>query len=390
MNEDVVVVDDRAQLEALVPRLLAADALAVDVESNGLFVYRQRLCTVQIAWREAGALAIAIVDTLALGGEGLAAVLGADGPVKLLHDLAFDARILAANGVALGHVRDTSVAARFLGRKNLGLGSLLGAELGITVDKGLQHHDWSRRPITDEQVVYLANDVRHLFALDAHLGAETATRGVDAYVADETAYKLAEALAPPEPLRAPHLRVKGATDLPRSRLPLLRRVHAAREAIASELDLPPFKVLPPDVLVVLAREAPLDPARLTRLLGAKLAGGGDRARFEEAIRQGRDDTVLDEDEREILDRRPPPLADRKAYKRREDRLRAFRRREAELTGLDEQAILPGHCTSDLVQQLPTTLEELAAIPGLGAARIARYGMTMLDLLVLPPEDPPAG
>lgn len=388
MNEDVAVAADRAQLEAVLPRLLAADALAVDVESNGLFVYRQRLCTVQIAWREGDQVQIVVVDTLALGGEVLARVLGAEGPVKILHDLAFDARILAANGVLLGHVRDTSVAARFLGRKNLGLGSLLSAELGIAVDKGLQHHDWSRRPLTDAQLAYLANDVRYLFALDQHLDAEAAARGLEAYVAEETAYKLAEANKPPEATRAPHLRVKGATDLPRSRLPLLRRVYAAREAIASELDLPPFKVLPPDVLVVLAREAPLDPARLTRLLGAKLAGGGDRTRFEAAIREGRDDTALDEDERSILDRKPPAPAERKAYKRREDRLRAFRRREAELRGIDEQAILPGHCTSDLVARLPTTLEELSTIPGLGAARIAEYGTTMLDLLVLPPEEAP--
>ena len=259
--------------------------------------------------------------------------------------------------------------------------------LGITVDKGLQHHDWSRRPITPEQLVYLANDVRHLFTLDAKLGNEARGKGLEDYVADETAYKLAEALRPPEPTRAPHLRVKGASDLARGRLPLLRRVHAARESLASALDLPPFKVLPPDVLVVLAREAPLDPTRLTRLLGPKLSATEGRALFEAAIREGRDDTVLDDDERESLDRKPPPLADRKAYKRREDRLRAFRRREAELTGTDEQAILPGHCTSELVARLPTTLDELTQIPGLGTARIARYGTTLLDLLILPPEEP---
>jgi ribonuclease D len=381
-----LVVDQPAQLAGLLPRLLAASTLAIDVESNGLFVYRQRLCTVQIAWQEAGSVAVAVVDTLALGGEPLAALLSEDGPVKILHDLAFDARILAANGVILGRVRDTSVVARFLGRKSLGLGSLLAAELGITVDKALQHHDWSKRPITSDQLVYLGNDVRHLFALDEKLTTEAEAKGLSAYVADETSYKLAEAIRPPEPTKAPHLRLKGATDLPRARIPLLRRLHAARERLASDADLPAFKILPPDVLVVLAREAPTDGARIARLLGTKIASSEAQEPFLAALRDGRTDTTLDEDERGVLDRRPPSPADRKAYKRREDRLRAFRRRESEQTHVDEQAILPGHCASALAEEAPTTLEALRAIRGLGEARINRYGATLLDLLRLSDDE----
>lgn len=388
------VIDTREQLEALLPTLLAAPALAVDVESNGLFVFRPRLCTVQIAWPSAdadanGGIASVVVDTLAVDPTALAPLLGAAGPVKLLHDLAFDGRLLMENGVALGHVRDTSVAARFLSRKNLGLGNLLTSELGIVVDKSLQHHDWSKRPITDEQRAYLENDVIHLFALDERLQAEATRLGIDAYVAAETDYKLAEALKAPTPHAAPHLRMKGATELPHDRWPLLRRLYQAREALASEEDIPAFKITPPDVLIALAREAPADGPRLSRFLHGRAGTPAARARFVAALTEGRNDKTLDEEERAVLERRPPPPAERLARKRREERLRAFRRREAEARGIDEQAILPGHCTSALLDLLPQTRADLAGVPGLGARRIDEFGESLLALLILDTDDPPA-
>jgi ribonuclease D len=394
------VVDDREQLLALLPALLAAPVLAVDVESNGLFVYRPRLCTVQIAWQttaEAGAdggdasgrtTHAAIIDTQAVDAVLLAPVLGAMGPVKLLHDLAFDGRLLFENGVVLGNVRDTSVAARFLGRKNLGLGNLLTAELGITVDKGLQHHDWSRRPITDAQRAYLENDVVHLFALDERLQTEAQERGLEGYVAAETEYKLSESIKIQTPHAAPHLRMKGAMDLPRDRLPLLRRLFRVREQLAGEDDVPAFKVVPPDVLIALAKEAPPDGPRLSRFLNGRAGTAHARGLFHQAIEAGRNDKELDEEERAVVERKPPPPLERQERKRREERLRAFRRREAEARGIDEQAILPGHCASALTDQLPRTLDELRQIRGLGECRIEEFGATLLELLILDvePED----
>ena len=372
-------------LAVLVAKLSTSAVLAVDVESNGLFVHRPRLCTVQLAWVEPPEVRVAVVDTLTARAEGLRALLGEAGPVKILHDLTFDARLLEENGVTLGNVRDTSVAARFLGRKNLGLSSLLLAERGVVVDKSLQQHDWSRRPLTETQLTYLGNDVRHLFGLDAHLREEVLGKGLEEFVADETAYKLSEALRPPTPNRTPHLGVKGATDLPRARWPLLRRLYGVREAIAREDDLPPFKVLPPDVLIVLAREAPEDPSRLTRLLGTRHPAARHVARFADALKEGTRDVVLDADERAILDRAAPAPDVRKAYQRREERLRAFRRREALATSLDEQAILPGHCAKALATAAPTTTEGLRGVAGLGEARILRWGPRLLELLSLAPD-----
>src|SRR5215204_4853855 len=96
-------------LKAIVARMRTATAIALDVEADGLFAYRPQLCTMQLAWQEADRVQVAVVDTLAVPADMLAPLLGACGPIKVLHDLTFDARLLAEAGAPLGNVRDTSV-----------------------------------------------------------------------------------------------------------------------------------------------------------------------------------------------------------------------------------------------------------------------------------------
>ncbi len=73
---------------------------------------------------------------------------------------------------------------------------------------------------------------------------------------------------------------------------------------------------------------------------------------------------------------------------REARLKAFRRREAAARGVDEQAVLPGHCVRDLVALAPPTLDDLARVAGLGAFRVERYGRALLEALHADGDTPP--
>ncbi|MET0592007.1 MAG: ribonuclease D, partial [Polyangiaceae bacterium] len=183
--EDVTVVTTSAELARVVAAARSAPLLAVDAEGNGLFAYRAALCTVQLAWQEGAKTSIAIVDTLAVDPAPLGEVLGARGPLKVLHDLTFDVKLLSESGVELDNVHDTSVLARMLGRKATGLASLLSADLGIVVTKELQQHDWSRRPLRAAELEYLAADVRHLGSLYEKLLREARAADIEAEVLDE-------------------------------------------------------------------------------------------------------------------------------------------------------------------------------------------------------------
>src|SRR5690606_19744788 len=141
-------VDDPAELPRVLDELEETPAIALDIEGDGFHRYRARLCTMQLA----GAGAPVALDTLAIRDlTPLAPLLGPHGPVKVLHDASFDARMLARRGVTLARVFDTSIAARFLGERATGLASLLARHLGVELAKDEQQGDWGARPLTGEQ-----------------------------------------------------------------------------------------------------------------------------------------------------------------------------------------------------------------------------------------------
>ncbi|MFO0762035.1 MAG: ribonuclease D [Byssovorax sp.] len=400
----VLLVRGGDALSALCPRLARAPRLAVDVEANGLFAYRASLCVLQIAWEEEGETRVAILDALGLDLSPLGPILGPDGPIKVLHDLTFDARMLDERGVPLGRARDTSVTARFLGRSATGLQSLLASELGVTVDKRFQQHDWSERPLGPEHLAYLANDVRYLLALDDRLTEQADALDLGPEIEVECAYKLASASMPPRDRRPGYVRIKGAQTLDMQGRAALRRLCEAREQAAEAADQPPFKIAGNDLLLELARRRPATRAALSAIPGA-LSGRAARLSqaFLRAIAEGLRDGDIPDDDRPHFD---PPRPDRAEIQRRrakESQVSRWRKAEAKRRGVDEQAILPGHCAEQLVDALlshapddPALPAAIAAIPGLGARRFERFSAAFLDLARAeppaagpPPADPPA-
>jgi ribonuclease D len=381
----VLLCTDERAVGAIADRAGSAPRLAVDVEANGLFAYKPRLCTVQIAWEEQGEVKVAIVDTLRAPAAPLAALFGASGPVKVLHDLTFDAKLLDESGAPLARVRDTSVAARFLGIKATGLASLLGSEIGVAHDKAFQQHDWAERPLTPPALVYLAADVSHLFALDDALAERVRALDLEAEIEDECAYKLATALRPPRDGRPLWVRIRGAAALDLVGQAVLRRLVAAREAVAEREDVPPFKVIGNDVLLELSTRRPDGATAIRRVRGA---GSGRAGRFVDgwarAITDGLRDGAPPEAERAAL---LPEKRDRAFVAKTraiEGKVNAWRKREAAARGVDEQAVLPGHCAHDVVALLVSGPEGAAAdaiarIPGFGARRAERYAATLATL-----------
>lgn len=369
---------DRAQtLSSVVERAARAPLVALDVEGNGLFAYRARLCTVQLAWRERDHIQVAVIDTLSVPPAPLAPLLGEEGPPKLLHDLTFDARMLLESGIRLGRVRDTSVAARMLGRKATGLASLLASELGITVEKELQQHDWSRRPLGERELSYLAADVYWLEKLEERLAREIDALGIRDEVESECAYKLDTALAPALDKRPAYLRIRGADALSPRELAVLRRVVEAREEIASKWDVPPFKITSNDLLLELAKKRPSSRRELRSLRGASGRVMSIADHLLAAVKQGIDDGEIPEHERVVR-----PRLDRAAIaerREREGRLLAWRRAEAARRGVDEQVVLPGHCLQAIASGGALDDASIVKIPGLGRARAERYASTLAAL-----------
>jgi ribonuclease D len=375
----IVARDD--ELRDVVTAAARATRVAVDVEASGMFAYRARPCTVQLAWDEGGQ--VAVVDTLATSIAPLEDLLGPDGPVKIVHDVAFDARLLAESGIALANVHDTAVAARMLSRLATGLANLLDAELGVHIGKAMQQHDWRLRPLDDRMLDYLAADVVHLEALEQTLWIEVGGRGIEDAVLEETRYRIGTAIAATQPHEVvpPYARVKGAARLAERELAVLRVAAELREREAERRDVPPHKIAPADSLIAVARARPTTAQELARVRGFPTGTPAGRA-FAAALLPllaTASDRIPEED-RHYFEPVRVPAAQARLRRQREARLIAWRRAEAKLREVDEQVVLPGHCLKDAVDADVGSLEELSRVPGLGDFRVRRDGEAILQVL----------
>lgn len=386
LEPNVVVVADAQGIADVARRLASIEVLPLDVESNGLHAYRAVLCTVQLALVEDGAVReVFVIDAITAGDEALAplrALFGDDGPQKIVHDLAFDARILAKHGAPLGNVYDTAIAARFLGTPSTSLASLVSARLGVSLSKELQHHDWGARPLGEELHPYLAADVAYLPALAGSLRVDVEQKGIAEEVAAETRYRLetASAARDDDDPRPTYARIKGANDLDPLALSTLRHLAEVREKAAQRWNVPSFKVVGNDTLLMLSKKRPQSVPELRAMRGLDRGRGVSiTGELLGAIQRGARDRDVPEAERAAFFTPPPPVPREliEARRAREHRLTAWRRAEAKKREVDEQVVLPGHCLQEIADRAPTSREELATIGGIGAIRVTRDGDEIL-------------
>ncbi|HEU4515730.1 MAG TPA: ribonuclease D, partial [Steroidobacteraceae bacterium] len=163
-----------------------AGALALDTEFMRERTYYPKLCLVQAA----SGGEIVLVDALAIADGGALAPLLADpSRPKLLHAARQDIEaLLPLTREPLAPVFDTQQAAALLGfPAQVGYAELVRQLLGIDLAKGHARTDWTRRPLSVEQLAYAADDVRHLPALAEALDARLVAAGRRAWLDEESA-----------------------------------------------------------------------------------------------------------------------------------------------------------------------------------------------------------
>lgn len=155
------------------------DSVAVDTETMGLELARDRLCLVQLSAGDGVCHLVQFRDGR-YDAANLKAVLADPKVLKLFHFARFDLAVLRRHlGVVCGPVYCTKIASRlartFTDRH--GLKDLCREVLGIDISKQLQSSDWGAPSLSDEQLRYAASDVLHLHRLRAALDAMLAREG---------------------------------------------------------------------------------------------------------------------------------------------------------------------------------------------------------------------
>lgn len=147
------------------------DAVAVDTETMGLSLARDRLCLIQLS---AGDDQCHLVQFRGsnYNAPNLKAVLGDPKILKLFHFARFDLAIIQRDlGLLCGPVYCTKVASRLVRTftDKHGLKDLCKDLLGVDISKQMQSSDWGADTLSDEQQRYAASDVLYLHRLRTEL-----------------------------------------------------------------------------------------------------------------------------------------------------------------------------------------------------------------------------
>jgi len=359
-------------LGSLARSLAGVRTIALDTESDSLFHHVEKVCLVQIATEQGESY---LVDPLAVRDlSPLAPIMADPGVVKVLHGADYDVSTLKRDfAFRFAALFDTMIAARLLGRSELGLAALARNELGVSLSKDNQKDDWSRRPLTPQQEAYAAADVTHLVALQQRLAAQLESLGRLAWLREEcdAIAELPAAARRRDP--DAYLSIKGAKRLSPRALAALRELHAWRERRAQETNLPPFKILGNEVLLRLA-ELPAGDGAPAASLPPRL-----RPREHEIAEALARAHGLDEGQLPVVPRSARPILPDPVL-RRIARLRAWRTAKADELKLDVSVVLPQRLIDRLAEASPRDGDGLGAIEGLRRWRIRTFGREILAVL----------
>jgi ribonuclease D len=158
--------------EDLPEGVLAPGPVAVDTETMGLQLGRDRLCLVQIADGRGDEHLVRFGAESSFDAPNLKAVLADPDRLKLYHFARFDlASIRAYLGVMAAPAYCTKTASRLVRTytDRHGLKDLVKELLGQEISKQQQSSDWGAPELSDAQKDYAAADVRYLHALKERL-----------------------------------------------------------------------------------------------------------------------------------------------------------------------------------------------------------------------------
>jgi ribonuclease D len=159
---------------------LGPGPVAVDTETMGLQLDRDRLCLVQISDGRGDEHLVRFAAGSSYAAPNLKAVLADEGRLKLYHFARFDlASIQAYLGVMAAPVYCTKTASRLIRTytDRHGLKDLVKEVLGQEISKQQQSSDWGAPELSDAQKDYAASDVRYLHALKERLDVRLEREG---------------------------------------------------------------------------------------------------------------------------------------------------------------------------------------------------------------------
>ena len=376
-TESAEYLDQPAEVNHFLDQIADVSELALDTEGASFHRFLDRIYLLQISTRERSA----IIDPLPIGSPlKLGELLQSNNVEVVFHDADYDLRLLHQDyGWQVANIFDTRLAAQLLGIRAFGLAALLQSFFGVRLDKRFQRADWSMRPLSKEMLAYAAQDTLHLLELREQLRNQLERRERWSWAAEEFE-RLEGTRWGDEDSATDFLRIKGARDLTRRELAVLRELVPWREEVARELDRSTFRVVGNEVLLELSRRAPSSKTELGTIKGMPRGMIETRsAGVLDAIKRGV--AVAEAD----LPRFPksPRWARDPDFDDRVNRLRQVRDGKARELDLEPGVLCPRERLEAIARRQATSLDALSEIPDLRRWQIDVLGSDLVRAMGAP-------
>ena len=257
------LIDTTHDLTELCSRLSNQPYITVDTEFLRETTFWPMLCVVQLASEDEAAA----VDALASGIDlaPLFALMAEASLVKVFHAARQDVEIFwNLAKLVPTPLFDTQVAAMVCGfGDQISYSDLVQTVTKVSLDKSSRFTDWSRRPLSEAQIVYAIADVTYLRDIYKFLLEKLEASARMSWLADEMATLTAISTYEQHPDRAWE-RFRNRARKPRD-LAVLMDLAAWREAEAQGRDVPRSRVLKDDIMIEVALAAPRTAAALGEL-----------------------------------------------------------------------------------------------------------------------------
>jgi len=249
-------------LDDVIDSVLGGSRYAIDTEFHREKTYYPKLALVQIRWGTQTAL----IDPLAVDPRRLARLFSSE-ILAVFHAAQQDLEVLRhASLEAPRNIFDCQVAAGFVGFSTPSLATLVQAVKKTSLSKGDRLTDWLRRPLTDQQCAYAADDVVHLFDLHDELTRQLTELGRVDWVNDACAELASRPTGPQDPSDA-WLRLKEVRALKGSARGVAQALAKWREERAMRSDLPPRRVMSDMALLGISQRVPKSVEELANTRG---------------------------------------------------------------------------------------------------------------------------
>ena len=258
-------IDTPGQLATLCEQIKKEPWLALDTEFLREKTYYPKFCLLQIATPEW----VACIDPIALPQlESLFEAIYNPAIVKVFHSCRQDLEIFFQwTGKLPSPIFDTQVAAPLLGfQDNPGYAMLVSSLLSVNLNKAHTRADWSKRPLTEAELEYAADDVIYLCQIYQIMVQKLTALGRIDWLKNDFAELTNPALYKVDPETA-WFKIKGKNKLTGKQLSIIQTLAQWREKIAQAEDRPKSWLLRDELLFDLAKLQPETVQELANVRG---------------------------------------------------------------------------------------------------------------------------